>query len=62
MERNIRPGDAKTGRRSQRPRQLGEADKVEDKDDKLGNDSYDPGRVLSNLKGTSPYAMPLHTW
>lgn len=32
-------------------RARGEAARVEDKDDKLGNDSYDPGRVLSNLKG-----------
>ncbi len=45
------PGDAKTGETFLSARALGEADKVEDKDDKLGNDSYDPGRVLSNLKG-----------
>ncbi len=32
-------------------RARGEADKVEDTNDKLGNDSYDPGRVISNLKG-----------
>jgi hypothetical protein len=32
-------------------RARGQADKVEDIDDKLGNDSYDPGRVVSNLKG-----------
>jgi hypothetical protein len=32
-------------------RARGEADKVEDKDDQLGNNSYDPGRVLSNVKG-----------
>jgi hypothetical protein len=32
-------------------RARGKADKVEDIDDKLGNNSYDPGRVLSNVKG-----------
>ncbi len=32
-------------------RARGDADKIEDIDDKLGNDSYDPGRVLSNVKG-----------
>jgi hypothetical protein len=32
-------------------RAKGKADQVEDIDDKLGNDSYDPGRVLSNVKG-----------
>ncbi len=32
-------------------RARGQADKVEDTNEKLGNDSYDPGRVLSNLKG-----------
>jgi hypothetical protein len=32
-------------------RARGQADKVEDANEKLGNDSYDPGRVLSNLKG-----------
>jgi hypothetical protein len=32
-------------------RARGQADKVADTDQKLGNDSYDPGRVLSNLKG-----------
>jgi hypothetical protein len=32
-------------------RARGDADKVEDINDKLGNDSYDPGRVVSNLKG-----------
>lgn len=29
----------------------GQADKVEDTNDKLGNDSYDPGQVLSDVKG-----------
>lgn len=32
-------------------RARGQADKVEDTNEKLGNDSYDPGRVLSDLKG-----------
>ncbi len=32
-------------------RARGQADKVEDTNQKLGNDSYDPGTVLSNLKG-----------
>lgn len=32
-------------------RAKGKAGQVEDEDDKLGNDSYDPGRVLSNVKG-----------
>ena len=32
-------------------RARGEADKIEDTKDKLGNDSYDPGQVLSNVKG-----------
>ncbi len=32
-------------------RARGQADKVEDANDKLGNDSYDPGQVLSNVKG-----------
>ncbi len=32
-------------------RARGKADQVEDADDKLGNDSYDPGRVISNVKG-----------
>ena len=32
-------------------RARGEADKVEDEDDKRGTDSYDPGRVVSNVKG-----------
>lgn len=32
-------------------RALGGADKVEDMNDKLGKDAYDPGRVVSNLKG-----------
>lgn len=32
-------------------RARGKADQVEDMDDKLGNNSYDPGRVLSNIKG-----------
>ncbi len=32
-------------------RARGKADEVEDTNDKLGNDSYDPGRVLSNTKG-----------
>ncbi len=32
-------------------RARGQADKVEDTNEKLGNDSYDPGQVLSNLKG-----------
>ena len=32
-------------------RARGQADKVEDTNEKLGNDSYDPGRVLSNVKG-----------
>jgi hypothetical protein len=32
-------------------RARGFADEVEDINDKQGNDSYDPGRVLSNLKG-----------
>ncbi len=32
-------------------RARGKADQVEDKDDKLGNDNYDPGRVVSNVKG-----------
>jgi len=32
-------------------RARGKADEVEDMNDKLGNDSYDPGRVLSNVKG-----------
>ncbi len=29
----------------------GKADKVEDTNEKLGNDSYDPGRVVANIKG-----------
>jgi hypothetical protein len=32
-------------------RARGKAAQVENKDDKLGNDSYDPGRVVSNVKG-----------
>ena len=32
-------------------RAQGKADQVQDEDDKRGNDSYDPGRVLSNVKG-----------
>ena len=32
-------------------RARGQADKVEDTNEKLGNDSYDPGQVLSNVKG-----------
>ena len=32
-------------------RAQGKADQVQDADDKRGNDSYDPGRVLSNVKG-----------
>lgn len=32
-------------------RARGQADKVEDANDKQGNDSYDPGQVLSNVKG-----------
>ena len=32
-------------------RARGGADVVEDINDKMGNDSYDPGRVVSNLKG-----------
>lgn len=32
-------------------RARGKADQVEDEDDKRGNDSYDPGRVISNVKG-----------
>lgn len=32
-------------------RARGQADKVEDTNEKDGNDSYDPGRVLSNVKG-----------
>ena len=32
-------------------RASGQADKVEDTNDKLGNDSYDPGRVVANIKG-----------
>ncbi len=32
-------------------RARGQADKVEDTNEKLGNDSYDPGQVLSNIKG-----------
>ena len=32
-------------------RAKGKADQVQDEDHKLGNDSYDPGRVLSNVKG-----------
>ena len=32
-------------------RARGQADKVEDTNQKLGGDSYDPGRVLSNVKG-----------
>ena len=32
-------------------RSRGKADQVEDVDDKRGNDSYDPGRVVSNVKG-----------
>jgi hypothetical protein len=32
-------------------RARGQAGKVEDTDDKMGSDSYDPGRVLSNVKG-----------
>jgi AsmA-like C-terminal region len=32
-------------------RAQGQADKVEDTNDKLGNDSYDPGRVVANIKG-----------
>ncbi len=32
-------------------RAQGKAGQVEDEDDKRGNNSYDPGRVLSNLKG-----------
>ena len=32
-------------------RAQGKADQVKDGDDKRGNDSYDPGRVLSNVKG-----------
>lgn len=32
-------------------RAQGKADEVEDENDKRGGDSYDPGRVLSNVKG-----------
>jgi hypothetical protein len=32
-------------------RAQGKADQVEDENDKRGDDSYDPGRVLSNVKG-----------
>ncbi len=32
-------------------RARGDAGKIEGADDKLGSDSYDPGRVLSNVKG-----------
>jgi len=32
-------------------RARGEADKVQDENDKRGNDSYDPGKVLSNVQG-----------
>lgn len=32
-------------------RARGQADKVEDTNEKLGGDSYDPGQVLSNIKG-----------
>ena len=32
-------------------RARGKADEVEDENDKRGNDSFDPGRVLSNVKG-----------
>ncbi len=32
-------------------RARGEADKVEDTNDKMGNDSYDPGRVVANIQG-----------
>jgi hypothetical protein len=32
-------------------RARGQADKVEDIDDKIGSETYDPGRVLSNIKG-----------
>ncbi|HUI84268.1 MAG TPA: AsmA-like C-terminal region-containing protein [Candidatus Binatia bacterium] len=32
-------------------RARGKADEVEDINDKVGNNSYDPGRVLSNVKG-----------
>ena len=32
-------------------RARGKADEVEDENDRRGNDSYDPGRVLSNVKG-----------
>ncbi len=32
-------------------RARGQADKVEDTNEKLGNDSYDPGQVLSAIKG-----------
>lgn len=32
-------------------RARGKADQVENKDNKLGNDNYDPGRVVSNVKG-----------
>jgi hypothetical protein len=32
-------------------RAMGEADKVEDRNDKDHNDSYDPGKVLSDVKG-----------
>ncbi len=32
-------------------RARGEADKVKDTDDKMSDDSYDPGKVLSNVKG-----------
>jgi len=32
-------------------RAQGKADQVEDENDKRGNDSYDPGRVLSHVKG-----------
>jgi len=32
-------------------RARGKADEVEDENDRRGNDSYDPGRVLSNIKG-----------
>jgi hypothetical protein len=32
-------------------RARGKADEVEDTNEKQGNDSYDPGRVLSNVKG-----------
>ena len=32
-------------------RARGQADKVEDSNEKLGNGSYDPGRVVANIKG-----------